>query len=83
MSGNCELGRSLLETREKRQQSGAGRFEKPAPDARAVPPEAHKSFISQKTVAVVPLTGLFFPSSFPMKIAGGSGGPLRIVARVD
>jgi hypothetical protein len=36
------------------------RFEKPAPDARAAPPEAHESLISPKTVAAVPLTGLSF-----------------------
>jgi hypothetical protein len=39
-------------------EAGAGRFEKPAPDARAAPPEAHKSLISRKTGAEVPLTGL-------------------------
>ena len=39
---------------------GAGRFEKPAPDARAAPPEAHESLISRKTGAEVPLTGLSF-----------------------
>ena len=35
--------------------------EKPAPDARAAPPEAHESLISRKTGAEVPLTGLSFP----------------------
>jgi len=35
-------------------------FEKPAPDARAAPPEAHESLISRKTSAEVPLTGLSF-----------------------
>ena len=39
-------------------EAGAGRFEKPAPDARAAPPEAHESLISRKTGAEVPLTGL-------------------------
>ena len=39
-------------------EAGAGRFEKPAPGARAAPPEAHESLISRKTVAEVPLTGL-------------------------
>jgi hypothetical protein len=39
-------------------EPGARRFEKPAPDARAAPPEAHESLISRKTVAEVPLTGL-------------------------
>jgi hypothetical protein len=42
---------------------GARRFEKPAPDARAAPPEAHESLISRKTVAEVPLTGLSFASN--------------------
>ena len=31
---------------------------KPAPDARAAPPEAHESLIGRKTVEEVPLTGL-------------------------
>ena len=39
---------------------GAGRFEKPALGAQAAPPEAHESLVSRKTVAEVPLTGLFF-----------------------
>jgi hypothetical protein len=34
--------------------------EKPAPDARAAPPEADESLISWKTGAEVPLTGLSF-----------------------
>ena len=33
---------------------------KPAPDARAAPPEAHESLIGRKTVEEVPLTGLSF-----------------------
>jgi hypothetical protein len=41
-----------------RAEAGAGRFEKPAPDARAAPPEAHESLISRKTGAEVPLTRL-------------------------
>ncbi len=41
-------------------EGGAGRFEKPAPDARAAPPEAHESLIGRKTVEEVPLTGLSF-----------------------
>jgi len=41
-------------------EAGAGRFEKPALDARAAPPEAHESLISRKTGAEVPLTGLSF-----------------------
>jgi len=36
----------------------AGRFEKPAPDARAAPPETHESLIGRKAVEEVPLTGL-------------------------
>ena len=83
MSGNCELGRGLRRREKNATEAGAGRYEKPAPDARAVPPEAHKSFISRKTVAVVPLTGLSFLPFLSIEIAGGSGGPLRIVARVD
>jgi hypothetical protein len=39
-------------------EAGAGRFEKPALDAMAAPPEAHESLISRKTVEEVPLTGL-------------------------
>jgi hypothetical protein len=55
MSGNCELGRGLRRRQKNATEAGAGRFEKPAPDARAAPPEAHESLISPKTVAVVPL----------------------------
>jgi hypothetical protein len=33
------------------------RFEKPAPDARAAPPEAHESLISRMTIAKAPMTG--------------------------
>ena len=39
-------------------EAGAGRFEKPAPDARAAPPETHESLVSRETVAEAPLTGL-------------------------
>ena len=60
MSGNCELGRGLRRLQKNAIEAGAGRFEKPAPDARAAPPEAHESLIGRKTVAVVPLTGLSF-----------------------
>ena len=56
MSGNCELGRGLRRREKNANKSRAGRFEKPAPYARAVPPEAQQSFISRKTVAVVSLT---------------------------
>jgi len=58
MSGNCELGRGLLRREKNATEGGAGRFEKPAPDARAAPPEAHESLIGRKTVEEVPLTGL-------------------------
>ena len=37
---------------------GGWRFGEPPPDAQAVPPEAHESLGSRKTVAEVPLTGL-------------------------
>ena len=37
MSGNCELGRGLLRREKNATEAGAGRFEKPAPDARAAP----------------------------------------------
>ena len=37
---------------------GERRFGEPPPDAQAVPPEAHESLGSRKTVAEVPLTGL-------------------------
>jgi hypothetical protein len=60
MSGNCELGRGLLRREKNATEGGAGRFEKPAPDARAAPPEAHESLIGRKTVEEVPLTGLSF-----------------------
>jgi hypothetical protein len=60
MSGNCTLGRDPRRREKNASDAGAGRFEKPAPDARAAPPEAHESLISRKTVAEVPLTGLFF-----------------------
>jgi len=60
MSGNCERGGGLRRCEKNATAAGAGRFEKPAPDARAAPPEAHESLISRKTVAEVPLTGLSF-----------------------
>ena len=60
MSGNCEMGRGLRRREKNADKAGAGRFEKPAPYARAAPPEAQQSFISRKTVAGVPLTGLSF-----------------------
>jgi hypothetical protein len=62
MSGNDELGRGLRRREKNANDAGAGRFEKPAPDARAAPPEAHKSLISRKTTAEVPLTGPAFRS---------------------
>jgi hypothetical protein len=58
MLGNCELGRGLRSREKNATEAGAGRFGKPAPDARAAPPEAHESLISRKTVAEVPLTVL-------------------------
>jgi len=61
MSGKCELGRGLRRCEKNATEGGAGRFEKPAPDARAAPPE---SLIGRKTVAVVSLTGLTFPPNF-------------------
>jgi hypothetical protein len=60
MSGNCELGRGLRSREKNATEADAGRFEKPAPDAQAAPPEAQKSLISRKTVEEVPLTGLSF-----------------------
>jgi hypothetical protein len=60
MSGNCELGRGLRRREKNATEAGAGRFEKPAPDARAAPPQAHESLIGRKTVEEVPLTGLSF-----------------------
>jgi hypothetical protein len=58
MSGNCERGRGLRGREKNATEEGAGRYEKPAPDARAAPPEAHESLIGRKTVEEVPLTGL-------------------------
>ena len=60
MSGNCELGRGLRTREKNATEGGAGRFEKPAPDAQAALPEAHESLISRKTVEEGPLTGLSF-----------------------
>ena len=54
------MGRGLRRRQKNATEAGAGRFEKPAPDARAAPPEAHESLISRKSVALVPLTGLSF-----------------------
>ena len=65
MSGNCELGRGLRTREYNATEAGAGRCEKPAPDARAAPPEAHESPISRKTVEEVPLTGLSFRAALP------------------
>jgi hypothetical protein len=62
MSGNCELRRGLHRREKDANKAGAGRFEKPAPDARAAPPEAEESFISRKIVEEVQLTGLSFRS---------------------
>ena len=64
MSGNCELGRGLRRRWKNATDAGARRFEKPAPDARASPPETHESLIGRKTFVGVPLTGLslIYPS---------------------
>jgi hypothetical protein len=59
-SGNKKRGRE-----KNSNKAGAGRFKKPAPDARAAPPEAHESLISRKTGAEVPLTGLSFVEPLP------------------
>ena len=59
MSEHCELRRGLRRREKNANDEGAGHFEKPAPDARAAPPEAHESLISRETGAEVPLTGLF------------------------
>jgi hypothetical protein len=58
MSGNCERGRGLRRREKNATEAGAGRYEKPAPDTRAAPPQAHESLIGRKTVEEVPLTGL-------------------------
>jgi len=60
MPGNGELGRGLPRGEKNTKKAGAWRFEKPAPDARAAPPEAHESLIGRRTVEEVPLTGLSF-----------------------
>ena len=60
MSGSFELGRGLRRREKNATEAGAERFEKPAPDARAAPPEAPESLIGRKTVEEVPLTGLSF-----------------------
>jgi len=60
MSGNCERGRGLRRREKNATEAGAGRYEKPAPDTRAAPPEAHESLIGRKTVEEVALTGLSF-----------------------
>jgi len=60
MSGNCELGCGLRRRTKTNTEGGAGRFEKPAPAARAAAPEAHESLIGRKTVEEEPLTGLSF-----------------------
>jgi hypothetical protein len=70
MSGNYELRRGLRRREKNATEGGAGRFEKPAPDARAAPPEAHESLIGRKTVAEVPLTGLsLYPSAAARRLS--------------
>ena len=66
MSENCELRRGLRRREKNANDEGAGHFEKPAPDARAAPPEAHESLISRETVAEVPLTGLFLTAALDL-----------------
>ena len=63
MSGNRERGRGLRRREKNATEAGAGRYEKPAPDTRAAPPQAHESLIGRKTVEEVPLTGLSFSSN--------------------
>ena len=58
MPGSFELGRGLRLREKNATEAGPERFEKPAPDARAAPPEAPESLIGRKTVEEVPLTGL-------------------------
>ena len=60
MSGNCDLGRGLRRREKNATAAGAGRFEKPSPDARAAPPEARESLIGRKTAPEVTSTGLSF-----------------------
>ena len=50
MSGNGELGRDPCRRKKNANEAGAGRFEKPAPDALSAPPDAHEWLISPKTV---------------------------------
>ena len=47
MSGNCERGRGLRRREKNATEAGAGRYEKPAPDTRAAPPEAPESPVLQ------------------------------------
>ena len=54
------IGSQSAPRRENRHRRGEQRFREPRPDAQAVPPEAHESLGSRKTVAEVPLTGLSF-----------------------
>jgi signal transduction histidine kinase len=87
MSGNCEWGRGLRRREKNATEAGAGRYEKPAPDTRAAPPEARESLIGRKTVEEVPLTGLSFdlrawvgPSGLIVEVADtGKGIPAEDV----
>ena len=79
MSGNCELGRGLRSREKNATEAGAGRFEKPAPDAKAAPPEAHESLISRKTVEEVPLTGLSFGPKRHGMVGDHEVGPLSLI----
>jgi hypothetical protein len=79
MSGNCELGRGLRRREKNATEAGAGRFEKPAPDARAAPPEAHESLIGRKTAEEVPLTGLSFLQR-SHDVAAGARAPFQALS---
>ena len=82
MSGSFELGRGLRRREKNATEAGPERFEKPAPDARAAPPDAPESLIGRKTVEEVPLTGLSFYESLEHrelhpKSCAGAGYPCR------
>ena len=79
--GTGRLERGLRRRKKNTTEAGAGRFEKPAPDARAAPPEAHESLISRKTGAEVPLTGLSFPYPSARKPGSRTRGPIASHSR--
>jgi hypothetical protein len=78
MSGNCERGRGLRRREKNATEAGAGRYEKPAPDTRAAPPEAHESLIGRKTVEEVPLIGLSLLCRRHFAIVAALGGIRRL-----